>query len=200
MTDTPEPPIDTKSRSAQTIRSRDGGGVPEDTGDLANRQGASQIMRLAYLPYFALFLFAMSYVLLSFKGYELSKIDKVLVDFTETVPLMIVGYIFGVLGGVTRSLNDKEHVIEGSPFSRIRLSTTFVAGALGMMTYFAMESGALVKLVYPDIPSSEQIEVSFKGVALAAFLVGFFAGETLLAGKKRVTSMANGHGDKNEGT
>jgi hypothetical protein len=111
--------------------------------------------------------------------------QKEILDFAAAIPLMIVGYAFGILGGITRTASEY-----GFFFLRkdgvARISSTFVSGVLGMMTYLALDSGFILKLVYPDIIIPPDQDIGFRGVAIAAFLVGFFSGETILVGRTRI--------------
>ncbi|MGJ8573148.1 MAG: hypothetical protein ACSHXI_20885 [Hoeflea sp.] len=100
----------------------------------------------------------------------------ILFDFLDSMPLFVVGYVFGLLGGLLRCFSEKRKsssIMSG----KIVVDNISGGGVIGMMSSVLVQSDLLLFLIISDSSVIEKIDYSFTGISSVAFISAYFFAE-----------------------
>ncbi len=113
----------------------------------------------------------------------------------DSAVIMAVAYAFGALGAYLRQGYDYLESInpDGENDNLKRqfieqglLFRTVVGGCFGMISYLAIDSGLIARLLFELPAETTDISPTFQGVSLVAFFVGMFGSAAYIEARARV--------------
>ena len=108
------------------------------------------------------------------------ELSPIFTQFIESLPAIVVGYLFGALGGVARVFD----IVEQKDLSRIpRYNRVFGAAIVGLISAILIDSGMLPQVLFNTPAGELSVEPTFQGIALISFVFGLFSSETISRGR-----------------
>ncbi len=89
--------------------------------------------------------------------------------FTADLPAIGLAFLFGMLGAFVRGGAGGAKWFE-------RLRRLSIGGAVGVIVFFVLKSEVIPQIIYDNLPSQD-LEVSYYGMALLAVFGGMYSGE-----------------------
>lgn len=160
---------------------------------LEQRQGRT-IARIAGFTVLFLILILLGFAMVQSIdfGTERKPLPLPILEFIYDLPIMMLAMGFGSLGGFVKLLMIE---VRSNASARNHTAIVVVGSFVGLLSYFAIESQMLIKLMYQNIPDTP-VEVTYKGIALIAALAGFLSVE--LSGFVTATAERHLANDEND--
>jgi len=127
---------------------------------------------------------------------EKRPLPQIVLDFIGDIPIMMIAACFGGVGSLLKaSINRRKKSELGVNHNQADYHYgTFGIGAfVGIISFFAIQSHVILKLVYKDLPST-QVEFTYHGIVLVAAIAGYLSIE--IGGV--VTNIARKHLDSGD--
>src|SRR5688500_12526507 len=104
---------------------------------------------------------------------------KLLSDFRRDLPLFLLTFYSGTTGGLIAYVYGRTQRKQKSDTIVAKTAKLLSAGLLGVAVFLLLRSAVFVKLFYPSLSLSPNVELDYQPTLVASFLAGL-AGPTLV--------------------
>ena len=100
--------------------------------------------------------------------------SKVVAEFYSDLPLILLTFYSGTLGGVVSYVYGRTQLSLASDSLVTKIAKLLFAGLIGVAVFFLLRSAALVKLFYPTLPAEQitAVSLNYHSVIVASFVAG----------------------------
>src|ERR1700722_4975282 len=130
-------------------------------------------------------LYAAAYIVRFLRGafVDTSHETGVVVDFFSDLPLILLTFYSGAVGGVVSYVYARTQLSAESDLLVTKMAKFVFAGTLGVVVFLFLRSAALVKVFYPSLPTENinSSTLNYHSLLFAAFLAGLL-GPVLVRG------------------